>query len=115
MKKDAPITKKEFQEEMDENMQLIANAFENVATKEDLKQFATKEDLKEYATKKDLQKALEPYATKEEMKEALQQLRKEVKEDTQEALESLYERMESSVLKVQHNHEQRIVAIERQI
>ena len=65
------------------------NAFkQEVATKEDLKQFATKEDLKQFATKEDLKQFatkedLKQFATKEDLKqfatkEDLKKLRAEV-------------------------------------
>ncbi|MDA1169267.1 MAG: hypothetical protein O3A36_02940 [bacterium] len=114
MKKDAPITKKEFREEMDGNMQLIANAFEKVVTKEHLDE-TLKNTLEPYVTKEHLDEtlknALEPYATKEDLKE----LRKELKEDIKGVLDSALEGMESSVVKVLHNQDKRITAIERQI
>ncbi|HLC48970.1 MAG TPA: hypothetical protein VJI96_01115 [Candidatus Andersenbacteria bacterium] len=77
------------QEIIDANMQLVANAFERVATKEDIKNLITEERLK---------KALEPYATKEDMKEIM---------------ESLVERFENSVFATLKNHEQRITTLER--
>ncbi|OGY36407.1 MAG: hypothetical protein A3E36_01465 [Candidatus Andersenbacteria bacterium RIFCSPHIGHO2_12_FULL_45_11b] len=62
MKKDnqKTVTHAEFHE----GMQMIANAFEKVVTKDELKN-----TLKNYPTKQDLKKALEPYATKADLKE----------------------------------------------
>ncbi len=94
------------------NMQLIANAFEKVATKEYLDE-TLQNSLKPHATKEyfdeTLKNALKPYATKED----LQNLRKELKEDIKGVLDSTFERMEDSVVRVLRNHEQRIMAMER--
>ena len=91
---------------VDENMILVANAFEKVATKEDLKDFVTKaylkETLKDYPTKLDLEERLEralaPYATKEDMKEII---------------ESAIEQFDSSVFATLRNHEKRITTLEQ--
>ena len=99
MKNDQSITRAE----MDENMQLIAQAFEKVATKDDLKKV-----LEPYATKDDLKKALEPYATKDDLKAYA------TKDDIGRMLISAIERIESSVVNVQHGHEKRITVLEKQ-
>lgn len=50
-----------------------------------LKDFATKDDLKNFATKDDLKKELAQYATKEDLRKSLAMLRKQIKEDIDEA------------------------------
>lgn len=99
MPKDAPLTKKEFHKEMDTNMQIVNEAFEQVVTKEDLKTalapYVTKKYLKE-----ELKKALKPYATKEDIKAML---------------DENFERLDKSTFKTLQNHERRIQIIERQL
>ncbi|MEK7500243.1 MAG: hypothetical protein AAB649_06625 [Patescibacteria group bacterium] len=107
-----PVTKQEF----DEGMQMVTNAFENVVTKEDLKNalepYATKKDLKQYATKEDLQEVkkellseMEKFATKEDMVE--------MKDEMKSLFVSAVERIEDSVLVTQREHGRRITALER--
>lgn len=84
---DKSVTKAEF----DEGMQMVTNAFENVATKEDLKQYATKEDLKE----------------------ALQDFKEEIVDEMRSVFESAVERIEDGVLVTQRDHDKRITVLER--
>lgn len=74
-------------QEMEENMQLVFEAFEKVVTKEELQR-----------VKEDIVEKLNDYATKEEM---------------EEMLESLVERLESSVFATLRNQEKRITTLER--
>ncbi|MEK7499036.1 MAG: hypothetical protein AAB649_00330 [Patescibacteria group bacterium] len=96
-KADKDDVEKIVQRIVDENMILVANAFEKVATKEDLKNYPTKADLEERLEEK-ITEALAPYATKEDM---------------QGIITSAIERFESSVFATLRNHENRIAKLER--
>lgn len=99
MQKDSPLTQKEFHEEMDANMQLVNEAFEQVVTKKGLKE--------------ELKRALEPYVTKEYLKEALKPYA--TKEDIKAMLDENFERLDKSIFKTLQNHEHRIKVIEHQL
>lgn len=114
MKNGVPVTRKELHEEIENAMILVNEAFERMATKEDLKKLVSKQYLKA-----ELQKVLEPYVTKEYLKEYLkEELHKALqpyatKEDIRGMLEETLERLESSVFGVQHDHERRIQVLEK--
>lgn len=71
---------------------LIKKNLNGVATKDDLKGFATKKDLKQLATKKDLER----FATKLD----LQGLRKELKNDIDDAVAQVIESVDTVVGKL---------------
>ncbi len=115
MKNDTdPVTKKEFREGLDEFAQMVNSSFEQVATKEDLKQCVTKQDLKDelkkFVTKDDLKEELKKFATKEDLKKELKNYA--TKEDIRAMNEELFERLDNSTFKQLHNHEIRIQKLE---
>lgn len=100
---DRPVTKAEF----DEGMQMVTNAFENVATKEDLKAYATKADLKEALQdfKEEIVDELKKFATKEDVQNSTEEMKS--------IFESAVERIKDNVLVTQRDHEKRITELER--
>ena len=86
---------------------LLTDGRDQLATKDDLKNFATKDDLREalkaYATKDDLKEALKAYPTKDDLREALKAYA--TKDDLKEALKAFATKDDLNTLRLENQAE----------
>ncbi len=105
-----PLTRGEF----NEAMQLVAGAFERVATKEDLKQFATKDDLQQLRQQlvEDKKEMIQRMADDKE--EILRQLAATAEIITDQSAGAHRDDI-SSIKEKQERHEERIGTVEERL
>ena len=108
----APATKKDIRS-LKGDIEVVLEALQLTATKDDLKRYATKEDLKRFATKEDLKR----FATKEDLKKEIGKIEKRldihdaqfdilskyIHDQIQELKTELYEYIENKAVET-HRH-----------